>query len=103
VTAIRLSGSLRKAVDEWRRQQSDPPSRSEAIRRLIERALEREQPRRAGPNKGASKARYMAAQELDRLADTSATDEERQTRKRRILKGPEEFREVRKDIPKRKR
>lgn len=42
----------------------------------------------------------MAAEELDRLGDTSATEEERQNRKRRILKGPPEFREMRKDLPK---
>jgi hypothetical protein len=39
VTAIRLSNGLRGAVDEWRLGQSDHPSRSEAIRRLIERGL----------------------------------------------------------------
>lgn len=28
-----------KLVDDWRRQQHDLPSRAEAIRRLVERAL----------------------------------------------------------------
>ena len=45
--------------------------------------------------KRAAKAREMASQEIDRLSDTSATDEERQRRKRRLLKGPREFRDVR--------
>ena len=43
----------------------------------------------------AAKASEMAAQEIDRLIDPSAPDEERQRRKRRLLKGPEEFCDVR--------
>src|SRR5215211_3646230 len=39
VTAIRLSQALREAVDKWASSQDDKPSRSEAIRRLIEVAL----------------------------------------------------------------
>jgi hypothetical protein len=38
--------------------------------------------------KRAAKAQEMAAQEIDRLIDPSAPDEERQRRKRRLLKGP---------------
>src|SRR5262245_16366251 len=45
--------------------------------------------------KKATKAREMAGQEIDRLIDPSATDEERQRRKRRLLKGPKEFRDIR--------
>jgi hypothetical protein len=45
--------------------------------------------------KGAAKAREMAGQTLDRLSEPSATNEERQTRKRRLLKGPKEFRDIR--------
>jgi len=70
-TAIRLSDSLRKAVDEWRRRQSDLPSRSEAIRRLVEQALKNDQPLRAGPHKGAAKATAMAGKELDLLGQVS--------------------------------
>jgi formate dehydrogenase maturation protein FdhE len=45
--------------------------------------------------KRAAKAREMASQAVDRLSDSSATDEERQSRKRRLLKGPKEFRDIR--------
>ena len=45
--------------------------------------------------KKAAKAREMAGQEIDRLIDPSATDEERQRRKRRLLKGPKELRDIR--------
>jgi len=50
--------------------------------------------------KRAAKAREMASQEIDRLSDPSANDEERQRRKRRLLKGPKEFRDVRGNRPK---
>jgi hypothetical protein len=45
--------------------------------------------------KRAAKAREMAGQAVDRLSDPSATDEERHSRKRRLLKGPKEFRDIR--------
>ena len=50
--------------------------------------------------KRAAKALEMAGQEIDRLSDPSATDEERQRRKRRLLKGPKECRDVRGNRPK---
>jgi uncharacterized protein len=36
---MRLSVELLRRIDEWRRAQSDLPSRAEAIRRLIELGL----------------------------------------------------------------
>ena len=52
-------------------------------------------PRTGVRTKKAAKASEMAAEEIDRLIDPSAPDEERQRRKRRLLKGPKEFRDVR--------
>jgi metal-responsive CopG/Arc/MetJ family transcriptional regulator len=37
--ALRLPPALRSAVESWAKQQHDKPSRSEAIRRLLEFAL----------------------------------------------------------------
>jgi hypothetical protein len=37
----------------------------------------------------------MAGEEIDRLGDPLATDEERQLRKQRLIKGPQEFRDIR--------
>ena len=37
--ALRLPPALRSAIESWAKQQKDKPSRSEAIRRLIEFAL----------------------------------------------------------------
>jgi hypothetical protein len=39
VSAIRLSLPLRSAIEDWANQQPDKPSRSEAIRQLVEFAL----------------------------------------------------------------
>jgi hypothetical protein len=39
VSAIRLSPALRMAIETWATQQLDKPSRSEAIRQLVEFAL----------------------------------------------------------------
>jgi Arc/MetJ-type ribon-helix-helix transcriptional regulator len=39
VLAVRLPLALRAAIESWAKQQDDKPSRSEAIRRLIELAL----------------------------------------------------------------
>jgi hypothetical protein len=39
VLTVRLPPGLRSAIESWAEQQSDKPSRSEAIRRLIEFAL----------------------------------------------------------------
>jgi uncharacterized protein len=38
---MRLNQSVLEKVDEWRTRQSDLPSRSEAVRRLVEAAIER--------------------------------------------------------------
>lgn len=36
---VRLSADQAKAIDDWRRSQTDLPGRPEAIRRLVEQAL----------------------------------------------------------------
>jgi hypothetical protein len=42
----------------------------------------------------------MASEEIDRLGDLSATAEERRLRKRRLIRGPKEFRDLRRNRPK---
>ena len=46
------------------------------------------------PNE-AAKASEMAGEEIDRLGDPLATEEERATPKQRLIKGPQEFRDIR--------
>jgi hypothetical protein len=53
-----------------------------------------DQCRDLGPSE-AVKAAEIAGQEIDRLSDPLATDEERQLRKRRLIEGPQEFRDIR--------
>src|SRR6516162_9244405 len=95
VATIRLSSELRESVDAWAAKQSGKPARAEAILRLVELGLETTRRRESAPNR-AAKASEMAAQEIDRISDPSATKEERQLRKRRLIKGPKEFRDIRK-------
>ena len=95
VTTIRLAADLRAAIDAWSLKLDDRPSRSEAIRRLIEFGLARAQPATRHEKKAESKASKMAGWEIDNLGDESTTDKERARRKRRLLKGPKEFRKLR--------
>ena len=77
VTAVRLSPALGTEVDKWAGSQPDTPTRSEAIRRLVELGLKVKTPARPV--------------------------EERAERRRRLTKGPTEFREARVDQPKAKK
>jgi hypothetical protein len=78
-------------------------TRSESIRRLVEIGLAGAQPMGRRSPKAVSKASDLAGEQIDKLADSSATDEERHSRKRRLLKGPGEFRDIRGDLAKPKR
>jgi hypothetical protein len=78
-------------------------TRSEAIRSLVELGLAGSRPMGRRSAKAASKASELAGEQIDKLADASTTDEERHRRKRRLLKGPGEFRDMRGDIPKPRR
>ena len=53
------------------------------------------QPMKQRSPNARAKARDLADQEIDKLSDQSATGEERQERKQRLLKGPGEFRDIR--------
>jgi hypothetical protein len=93
---LRLQPGPLARVDRWAASQKDDPSRPEAIRRLVELGLARTGRARAHTNK-AAKASEMASQEIDRLGDPLATEEERQLRKRRLIRGPKEFRDIRRN------
>jgi hypothetical protein len=89
-----------KSIDAWIKTQPAPqPSRPDAIRRLVEQALAGPQRPQKRSAEAASKAREMAGQELDRLGDASLSADEREKRKRRLTKGPGEFRDMRGDLP----
>ena len=90
------------ALDAWARSQDDAPSRPEAIRRLLKATLANTAGAMSPRKRTAVKASEMAGSTLDRLGDKSAPADEQARRKRRLVKGPSEFREMRDDLGKRK-
>ena len=98
VTAVRLPPALGAKVDKWVVLQADAPTRSEAIRRLVELGLTVKKKSAPSERQRAALA-DLAAKAIDSLT-VEAPDDEKASRKRRLLKGPEEFREVRVDRPK---
>jgi hypothetical protein len=60
-------------------------------------------PRAPAQRKKQREAADLAGEVIDRHADRSATSEQRESRKRRLLKGPKEFRGMRRDQPKKRR
>ncbi|WP_244562158.1 hypothetical protein [Bradyrhizobium lablabi] len=103
VTAIRLSIELRENVDAWAAKQPEAPSRSEAIRRLVELGLQVKMPARPVSNPGRKlRAQELATKAIEKMIDPAAPPEERAQRRSRLTKGPTEFREARVDLPKAK-
>ncbi len=94
---VRLSAPLRKRVDRWAARQPDQPGRAEAVRHLLETALAGLEPAGRRNRTATAQALRMAAREIGSLTDRSVPSEERIKRKRRLLKGPREFRAMRKD------
>jgi hypothetical protein len=91
------------AIDHWRKTHN-VATRPEAIRCLVELGFASGRKPPAQPSaKNATEAKDLAAKVIDHLEDSAAPAEERASRKRRLLKGPEEFQEVRKDRAKAKR
>lgn len=90
------------AIDKWIKAQLTPkPTRPEGIRRLVQMGLASAQPTPTRTSKKtAVKASEMAGRMIDYLVDQSAPAEVREKRKRRLLKGPSEFREMRADLQK---
>jgi Arc/MetJ-type ribon-helix-helix transcriptional regulator len=130
VSAVRLPAALTAVVDEW--AQNHEANRSEAIRRLVELGLTaRTKTRPTGRLRAAvvadlaaeaidslgpkvktkakqpstaraARAKELAATAIDKMIDPAAPPEERAQRRRRLTKGPLEFREARVDQPKAK-
>jgi hypothetical protein len=103
VTAVRLSPALGAEVDKWASSQADVPTRSEAIRRLVELGLKvKPAAKPAGKPGRRLRAQELAAKAIEKIIDPAAPPEERDERRRRLTKGPLEFREDRVDLPKTK-
>jgi hypothetical protein len=94
----RMPAALMAEVQAW--AIANDASRSAAIRRLLELGLTV----RAKPTQlNAKRAKELAGKVIDNLADGAASADDRASRKSRLLKGPEEFREARVDRPKAKK
>ncbi|KRR06821.1 hypothetical protein [Bradyrhizobium valentinum] len=90
------------AIDEWR-EAHDIATRPEAIRRLVELGLSKstssKKPRVLSTAKqGAERAVELATDVIGKQMPNTS-DEEKATRRRRLIKGPSEFRNVRRDRP----
>jgi hypothetical protein len=84
-------------LDGWIKKHAPEMSRPEAIRRLVELGLTVKHKRRQAPVAGAARAKELAASAIDKMADGRASPDDQAHRKRRLLKGPEEFRAARVD------
>jgi hypothetical protein len=90
------------ALDAWIADQKEVDlSRPEAIRRLVELGLKvKASARPVSKPARSARAAELAAAQIEKMIDPAAPPEERAQRRRRLTKGPEEFREVRVDGPK---
>jgi hypothetical protein len=96
---FRAAPVLRASIVKWAENQPDIPTLSEATRRLVELGLTVKSAARPTA-KAAARAAELAAKAIDKHADSSAPSAERESRENRLLKGPNAFRDVRKDSAK---
>jgi hypothetical protein len=100
---VRVQPDMAKQLDDWRRRQDDLPNRPEAIRRLVELGLKVKTPARPASEPGRRlRAQELATKAIEKIINPSAPPEEQAQRRRRLTKGPIEFREDRVDQPKAK-
>jgi hypothetical protein len=112
VIGVRLLSHQIRGVDAWIARQAMPMTRPEAIRGMIEAMLQiltnsRSQSvgekRERQRTRASEMAGHVIDQVIDTRLDTPASAEDKQTRKRRLIKGPSEFRDTRADRGKPKR
>jgi hypothetical protein len=97
---VRMHDQQISAIDAWIAMHDAEISRPEAIRRLVELGLGLTVKTRSVPSERQRAALAdLAAEAIDSLT-VEAPDDEKASRKLRLLKGPAEFREVRVDLPK---
>ena len=100
--AARMPPELIANVEAW--ASANDTSRSDAFRRLVELGLTVKAPSRRPVSRQGRKlrAQELATNAIERIIDPAAPPEERDQRRRRLTKGPPEFREDRVDLPKAK-
>jgi soluble lytic murein transglycosylase-like protein len=102
--AIRFPTKLRGAVVKWAEKQPDTPQIPAAVRRLVELGLAADQvaagsktTRRARNTDQQARASEMAGRVIDNMIDDATANEDKVSRKRRLIKGPDEFQKLRTD------
>jgi hypothetical protein len=93
-----------KHLDSWAKKHAI--SRSESIRRLVELGLtvkSKGHPKSEAARRNRNqRARELAGSAIDEMTDTTASADDQGNRRRRLIRGPEEFQSVRRDRPNRK-
>jgi hypothetical protein len=98
---FRADPVIRASIVRWAENQPDTPTLSEAIRRLVELGLTVKTPARPASRPGRRlRAQELATKAIEKIIDPSAPPEEQAQRRRRLTKGPTEFRDARVDQPK---
>jgi hypothetical protein len=94
---VRLPPDFIRTLDTWPKHNG--LSRSAAMRTLMERGLGAAPPlKRPTPHtaaKASERVAEMAAERIGKLLSPLLPETEQRTRKRRLIKGPREFREMR--------
>lgn len=88
---------LRAAIIKWAEYQPDTPTLSQALGRLVELGLTVAADGQRVDGQQKRRARKMAADTIDGMADATANAGDRASRKRHLLNGPEEFNRIRVD------
>jgi hypothetical protein len=88
-------------VETW--ATTNDTTRSDAIRRLVELGLTVRTKAKQPSQVRTDRAKELATKAIDKIIDPSAPSEERAQRRRRLTKGPSEFRKDRGDLPKARR
>ena len=100
LVGVRLQSEQIKAIDAWAAKQRPPVTRPGAIRGLLELGLTIGTKARQPSPVHAARAKELARTAIDKMTDATAPREEQEQRRRRLTKGPLEFREARVDQPK---
>ena len=91
----RMPAALIAEVDAW--ATANGATRSEGIRRLVELGLTIRTKSKQGSAARAERAKELASKTIDNLTSATPESGEKSRRKGNLIKGPEEFRQVRVD------
>ena len=98
LVGVRMPKEFQAEIKAWAKKQQDHPALAPAIRRLVELGLTVKTKSAPSERQRAALA-DLAAKAIDSLTVSTANSDEKASRKRRLIKGPEEFRKVRVDRP----